>query len=367
MLAADAGSIAAATEKALHLPQDLLEKWILSAAPEVDLRAANLSHTQWARLAMGLAQTPCHAITTLHLSVVSKPQPVVHGEEMQRLRHLLQFWSSQRSMSAHCCNCGKETTGMCSKLSVGFQCQTTTCRQFCGTTYAPIHDIKAVLAMYDRSARSCADLIHELKQFCASAPETPAFCCACKGTFWGHPSLLLFGFLCSSCGKLCPARTVRPPTVPVVPLMAGGWRSTVANDVTQVLCTLAGAAPSMANLQHLGLHQLPLTGSLVPVLGQIFSSLHRSLTTLTLDAYIVNNSTFGAAEKALFFGAVARAQSLRELRMLQWEGTVGGDAEACVGALQSLLHLEAVVVAKVKESAAFPTLLPFREAEVRPQ
>ena len=360
--------MAAAAESALHLPQDILAKWIQSGSPTVDLRDAHLSHVQWARLAMALAQSQAQAptVTTLHFAVASKPQPVVHSQEMDRFRHLMQFWSCQRSMSSHCCNCGKETTGMCSKISVGFQCQSTTCRQFCGTTYAPVYDIKAILSLHERSPRSCADFIHNLKDFCASAPETPAYCCACKGTFWGQPSLLLFGFVCSTCGKLCPAKTARPPSVPVLSLMAGGWSTTVSNEVTQVLSTLAGAAFSMANLQHLGLHHLPLIGSLVPVLGQIFGALHRSLATLTLDAYIVNRSTFGAPEKALFFGAVARAQKLKELHMLEWEGMIGSDAEVCVAALQSLLHLEAIVVFKLKESVAFPALLPFREADLKP-
>lgn len=144
--------------------------------------------------------------------------------------------------------------------------------------------------------------------------------------------------------------------------MAGGWCSKVSNDVKQVLCTLAGTASCMNNLQHLGLHQLPLSVELVPVLGQLFNTLRSSLTTLTLDAYIVNRTTLGATEKALFFGAVARAQNLRELHMLQWEVVVGVDAEECVAALQNLLHLEAIVVFTLAtvESAVFPAPLPFR-------
>lgn len=256
---------------------------------------------------------------------------------------------------------------MNTKLSVGFQCHSTTCRQFCATTYAPVFEIKSILSMHGRSMRSCNHFVHSLREFCDSAPETPSYCCGCKGTFWGRPSLLLVGFLCSSCGKMCPMRTSKPPAVPVVSLLAGGWCTKVSNDVTQVLCTLAGATAHMNNLQHLGLHQLPMSLDLVPMLGQIFKSLECSLMTLTIDAYIVNNVQFGAAEKALFFGAVARAKRLKELHMLKWEEIVGIDAGACVAALQSLLQLEVVVVSKVKEEpGVFPGGLRFRAAEEEP-
>jgi hypothetical protein len=367
VLASDAGSMAAAAETAMHLPQDLLAKWIQSIGPIVDLRDAKLSHIQSARMAMGFSQQLFNSINTLHFSLISHPQPVVHSEEMQRLRHLLQFWSSQRSTSSHCCSCGKESTGMCSKVSVGFQCHNTTCRQFCATTYAPLYDLTSILAMHERSTRSCSEFIHHLKEFCNSAPETPAYCSGCKAQFWGKPSLLLVGFLCSSCGKMCSFRIARPPQVPVVSLLSGGWTTKMSSDITQVFYNLAGAASSMGGLQHLGLHKLPLSLDLMPVLGLICSSLQHSLTTLTLDTYIVNNVKFGATEKALFFGAVARAKKLRELRMMQWEAVVGVDAKMCVSALKSLLYLDAIVVSKVKESDAFPSSLPFRTVEEESQ
>lgn len=356
-------SIAESAEKAINLPQDLLQKWIRSNSPTVDLSTAKLSHVQWTRVAFALSHPRCNTITSLHFPVVNHPQPVLHSDEFQRFRHLLQFWISQRPTPSACGSCGKETTAVCSKVSVGFQCQSSACRQFCATTYAPVYEIKSILAMHSspRAVQTCSSFYHHLKEFCESAPDTPSFCCSCKGTFWGKPTLLLVGFLCNSCGKMCPVRTSRPPQVPVLSIMASGWCTKVSNDVTQVLCTLSSAACNLKNLRHLGLHHLPLSLDLVPVLGQLTGSLRTTLTSMTLsEPYIVENSKFGAQEKALFMRAMSRAQKLRKLSILSWEHIIGTDAQACVGALQNLPELEAIVVSKVTDCITFPSCLPFK-------
>ena len=133
----------------------------------------------------------------------------------------------------------------------------------------------------------------------------------------------------------------------------------------QVLCTLGWSLPQLKELKHLGLHSLLLTAETLSALGQLLSSLPRSVTTLTISVDVAGGggAVYKLPERLLFFKAVAMVRGLRRLALPQWETLVGGDAAACVEPLAAHPLLEAVFVNEVLESSAFPQCLRFQELQ----
>ena len=59
------------TKKTVRLPAVLLEQWIASTAPNVDLRGVEFSPAQWCTATATLLHTPPSAVTSLYLDANS--------------------------------------------------------------------------------------------------------------------------------------------------------------------------------------------------------------------------------------------------------------------------------------------------------
>jgi hypothetical protein len=66
------GSFCEGCESALHLPQDLLSRWVASTASVLDLRSADLTALQWSRLFAALLQEGTH-IPEIHVRAIVIP------------------------------------------------------------------------------------------------------------------------------------------------------------------------------------------------------------------------------------------------------------------------------------------------------
>jgi hypothetical protein len=133
------------------------------------------------------------------------------------------------------------------------------------------------------------------------------------------------------------------------------------SECAQVLNTLVGLLPQLTSLRHLGLHNMLLHALLMPSLGQLLMNLPPSVTSLTLTtAPSTKPLEVGQLQRSMLFNAITSVKSLRELHVPNWEDVVGDDA-ACLEPLSQMPHLEAVYVAKIGQSSAFPEWLGFKE------
>jgi hypothetical protein len=354
---------------AVRLPIDLLSKWLeVVAGPVLDLRSANLSSSQLTSLLMCLAQTPLPGVRELHLSLVGPPAAFSGGSrEFQEIQHGLMYHSAQVMSDSRCCCCKAEGYSSPCKFTVGFECPI--CRyQFCPTVYAPLYDIKSLLCKHSCLAMTCSRMLRDLKQFCDTAPRLPSFCISCDERVCGRPDCVGVGFQCITCGKLCPKRgggvfgefcsfeKVLSDTLSGVPALS---------EYLHVLRVLGAALPFLSQLQHFGLHDVPLGFDIVPLLGHVFGGLPKSVETVSVSVYSVPGTSFSAVEKALFCRAVGRAPGLKQLNMPQWEAFVGEDTEACVESLREAAFLQVVGVSEVKDSltAGLPPGIRFEVVE----
>lgn len=122
----------------------------------------------------------------------------------------------------------------------------------------------------------------------------------------------------------------------------------------------------MTHMHTLGLPNIPLGPEVGHVLGQLFTSVPKSITKLVLSTTSVDSAMWGALGKALFSKAVALVRNLKVLQMHEWEKFVGKDASACADGLHGMPELKAVLVAEVKVSASFPAALAFHHIPAAP-
>lgn len=128
------GTIATAAKRAVFLPQDLFASWVASVVPVLDLRDVHLSHTQWVRLAVCIAQSDPRAVTSLHVSAATTDHTSVSPEQVEQVQQLLLFCASESTETdSCCCSCEMWCTGKPSLVTVGSKCEAYACSSFAPT------------------------------------------------------------------------------------------------------------------------------------------------------------------------------------------------------------------------------------------
>lgn len=208
-----------------------------------------------------------------------------------------------------------------------------------------------------RKAQDRANLIHTLQKDNSAKPYE---CRVCKNDISSQPCCITVVKYCSTC---CFHQNLHD-----APLIEQGNFDKYAcayesNELARLLRTFGDAVHRLEQLEHLGLHQVPLIPQLMSALAELLSSCPRAVTTLTLTTVRVDGHVCGVVEKLLFFRAVAMVQGLRELHMPDWEAFVGDDATVSTEPLHSLIHLESIFLTEMKQTAAFPSTLIFQSVE----
>lgn len=389
-LSGSTGSFSAAASAASHLPQGLFAQWVASWAPVLDFQSVQLSPMQWMRLSACCAQIDTSAVTTLHLNAASVPCSP-HSRPLSEFEHILLSWRQSPSRDAVCSGCGNRHHGAATKFCAGFTCDypigpDKVCGRSLATVYALVYDIATVLT--SGTGDGGKRVLEEVRQFAATAPRTPSKCVQ-DHEFSKSPTLLCPGFSCPDCGRVCVTdhsrscnlATIRTDVPTPIQFARGPLRESFADDhpdadgagspgsdSMHALYMMGGAASCMRNLQHLGIHRLPLTFQTISILGQILSSLECRLLKLTITTESVPGAVgFSVHEKLLVFRAIARVSSLQELYIPQWEALVGEEACDCIEPLHNMPELQAVYVTEVKHSPAFPPGLIFRTLSIEAQ
>lgn len=198
---------------ATHLPQDLLACWLVSAAPVLDLRASVTASAKWQRLFVVLLQCKA-AFTAVHVRAVSV---------MQHDKALLESASAAVPEEVQ------------QLLGSGSHISTLYCSKCSGLPQRPSR------VFINRKGPS------------RSLVETTAYCETCEN----HNSL----------------RVLSPDSIQGSSGASRNPQPCGSALDAQLLHTLAGLLLQLTQLQHLGLHDLPLQPQLMPLLGELLLNL----------------------------------------------------------------------------------------------
>lgn len=369
-------------EVPVHLPQDLLSKWVAVKAPVVDFRDAELSHTQWAHFVRSISEARPDTITDLHISASatdSQDSQAIEGDSgglgypkaRGMLDELQEFCTQTTTRELTCGRCKSEPWGraqrrfhgLSSTISLGIQCKTTSCAGIVHKRGVPVMSFHTLV---DRAV---------VKQL-TDVSEIPmdAICYQCGHNSTGFPSLLVVGASCDKCEGFvswpgAPCCSISCLTMldlsPSISPAAALTHAAKRGGAELILSPLRSAVTQMTCLTHLGLHHLPLTIQSIRSLGHVLYNLPQCVTVLTLSCKVPAAIQSTASEKVLLFKAVALVRSLEQLCMPQWEAVVGKDGGTCTEPLRSLPNLVSIVVentrAEVQDrSSVFPAGFSFR-------
>lgn len=364
-------SASAVVNKAAHLPQDLLCRWLKTLTPVVDLRECRLRGNELTKVVACISTTPGKDVTELHLPALghhAAEKPIVTFNDELNSCGITKEELVNLPIATYdfCCGLYHRNNGYTcapTHLSVGAKCPE------CGLLTAVVkseaysdsqgpfwrgHNGAVVPLNTNRSG------IKILLNFAANSNnmlhEVSVCCVACQQSLQ-VPALthFIYGRACPThgCNYFTPAVQFNHPPLPGVQSVTTKAPDPCVNNIATIGCL----ATSMESLQHLGLQGVTLSQGAVLNLGQLLGSLPPSVTKLTLSILCKDASV---STRVLLFKAIARMRSLRELRMPQWEEVVGEDAVECVLPLKSLPHLHVVMVTEVTNSNDFSPEICFQ-------
>lgn len=144
--------LATAVRQAMNLPQDLLASRMRSQAPVLDLREAELSPIQWARLSACILQTEPNAIATLHVAADAADASMLASQPEMRLlctkvqgmqQHCRAIDTSNQQTRCSTCS-ARSLPHSPSHVLIGFPCPVS--RNFCAAAGVPPLSLSACKA-----------------------------------------------------------------------------------------------------------------------------------------------------------------------------------------------------------------------------
>ena len=198
------GACSTAAQRAVHLPHDLLARWLAAAAPEIDLRGAKMPQELWSKLLSCMSLMPSGAVQTLHVPLGNALDAAALETALRELRR------NSTGNRAHClCTGGHNINQVPTHWSVGSStdrgCGCHSGGWMCAAQNAPIFGLSS----------PASDCIDEIQQFLSREGKTAQHqCSSCLRRYPAPVDCILLGSQCQSCHRFASVRNAPRKPIP---------------------------------------------------------------------------------------------------------------------------------------------------------